>query len=82
MDATKEKKRWPIALVIITAVVIASVAMIYSYHDAPGRLPVSAISDGSSGVIVTWQEGEGIYTQRVNSSGHTIWQQGGVLICT
>jgi len=81
MDTIKEKRRWLLALVVIAAVVIASAAMIYSYRDAPGRLPVSAISDGSNGVIVAWQNDRGVYAQRVDSSGQTIWQQGGVLIC-
>ena len=81
MDTMKEKKRWPIALIIIAVVVIISTAIIYSYRDAPGRLPVSAISDGSNGVIVAWQNDRGVYAQRVDSSEQTIWQQGGVLIC-
>jgi len=80
MDATEEKKRWPIALIII-AVVIASAAIIYSYRDAPGSLPVSAVSDGSNGIIVAWQKDEGIYAQRVDSAEQIKWQQGGVLIC-
>jgi len=69
MDTIKEKRRWPLALVVITAVVIASAAMIYSYRDAPGRLPVSAISDGSNGIIAAWQKDEGIYAQR-SASAH------------
>jgi hypothetical protein len=77
----REKKRWPGALVIIAVVVIASAVMIYSFHDAPGGLPMSAISDGSNGVIVTWHDKDGIYTQRVDSSGQVVWQQGGVLVC-
>jgi hypothetical protein len=81
MGLVREKKRWPGALVIIAVVVIASAVMIYSFHDAPGGLPVSAISDGSNGVIVTWHDKDGIYTQRVDSSGQVVWQQGGVLVC-
>ena len=40
MDEAKEKKRWPIALIIIAIVIIASAGMIYSFRDAPGRLPI------------------------------------------
>jgi hypothetical protein len=80
MDAIKEKKHWPIALIIIAAVVIASAAIIYSYRDAPGRLPVSAVSDRADGVIVGWQDDSGIYAQRVDSSGQIRRERGGVLI--
>ena len=79
MDMIKEKKRWPVALIIIAAVVIASAAMIYNYRDAPGRLPVSAVSDGAGGTIVAWQIDKSIYAQRVDSSGQIKWQGGGML---
>ncbi len=81
MAETNNKKRWPLVLVIIAAVVIASVAIIYSYRDAPGRLPVSAISDGSNGIIVTWQKGTSFYAQRVDPSGQPQWKAGGIFIC-
>lgn len=81
MDNTKEKKCWPLTLVIIAVVVIASAAMIYSFRDAPGRLPMSAISDGSGGSIVAWQNEGGIYAQRVDSSGQAQWEVGGVFVC-
>jgi hypothetical protein len=81
MDAKKEKKRWPLTLVIIAIVVIASAAIIYSYRDAPGSLPVSAVSDGADGIIAAWQNDGGIYAQRVDLSGQVQWQRGGVLIC-
>jgi hypothetical protein len=81
MNAIKERKRWPLALIVVAAVVLVSAAMIYSFHDTQGRIPVSAISDGSNGVLVTWQKDEGIYAQRVDSSGQAIWRKGGVLIC-
>lgn len=61
----KEKKRWPLTLVIIAAVVILSAAMIYTYRDAPSRLSVSVVSDGADGVIVAWQNEGGIYAHRV-----------------
>jgi hypothetical protein len=81
MDNKKERKRWPLTLIIIAAVVIVSAVMIYSYRDAPGRIPVSAISDGSDGVIVAWQNDRGIYAQRVDPSGQPQWEAGGVFIC-
>lgn len=80
METMREKKRWPIALIIIAAVVIASAAIIYGYRDTPGSLPVSAVGDGSGGVIVVWQKDGGIYAQRVDSSEQIKWQKGGVLI--
>jgi len=80
MAETNNKKRWPLALVIIIAIVIASAAIIYSYRDAPGRLPVSAVGDGSNGIIIAWQKDGGIYAQRVDSSEQIKWQKGGVLI--
>jgi hypothetical protein len=51
MDAMKEKKSWPIALIIIAVVVIISAAIIYSY--APGRIPIAAVSSDSGDTIVT-----------------------------
>ena len=89
MDAMKEKRRWPLTLIIIAAVVIVSSAIIYNYRDVPGRLPVSAINAGASavsdrakGVIIAWQNNRDIYAQRVDSSGQIKWQRGGVLIGT
>ncbi len=38
MSEMKRKKRWPIALIIIAAVIIASAAIISSYRDAPGKI--------------------------------------------
>jgi len=81
MESASKSKRWPIALIIIAAVVIASAAIIYSYRDALGRLPVSAVGDGSGGIIAAWQKDGGIYAQRVDSSGQVKWQRGGILIC-
>lgn len=81
MESASKSKRWLLTLIIIAAVVIASAAIIYSYRDAPGKLPVSAVSDGSNGIIVAWQKDEGIYAQRVDLSGQVQWQRGGVLIC-
>ncbi len=60
MESMSKSKRWPVTLVIIAVVVIASAAMIYFYRDAPGSLPVNAVSDGSNGVIVAWKKDGGI----------------------
>jgi hypothetical protein len=76
----KEKKGWPFTLCIIAAVVIVSAAIIYLYHDAPGRLPVSAVSDETDGIIISWQNDSGIYAQCIASAGQTKWQKGGMLI--
>jgi hypothetical protein len=81
MESTSKSKRWPIALIIIAVVVIASAAIIYGYRDTPGSLPVNTVGDGSNGVIAVWQKDEGIYAQRVDLSGQIQWQRGGVLIC-
>lgn len=81
METMKEKRRWPIALIIIAVVVIASAAIIYSYRDAPGRLPVSVVSDGTDGIIAAWQKDREIYAQHVDSSGQVQWQRGGIFIC-
>lgn len=75
-----KQQHWPLTLIIITAVVIASAAIIYAYRDAPGRLPVSTVSDGASGAIVAWQEDRGIYAQHIDSSGQVKWLSGGVFV--
>jgi len=80
MNTVKEKKRWPLTLVIIAAVVIASAAIIYSYRDAPGKLPVSAVSDGGDGIIVAWQDESGLYVQRINDLGQSLWKEGGITV--
>ena len=80
MDITKQKKHWPFTCGIIAIVVIVSAVIIYLYHDAPGRLPVSAVSDEAGGIIVTWKNNSGIYAQRIDSSGQIKWQEGGMRI--
>jgi len=80
MDNEKERKRWPLTLIIIAAVVIVSAALIYSYRDSPSRLPLSAIGDGSGGVIIAWQNENGIYAQRVDASGRPLWGEDGLLV--
>jgi len=61
MDEMKEKNRWPWALVIIAAVVIAAAAIIYSYRDTPSRLPVSTIPDNHGITCITIQPEPGQY---------------------
>ena len=44
------------------------------------------ISDGSGGAVLVWHDGRtgvdyDIYAQRVNSSGDTLWQANGVMVC-
>jgi len=75
-----DRKRWPVALAIIAAVVIASVVIALSYHDAPGGIPVAAISDASGDIIVTWQNSGGIFAQRIDLSWQSLWGEDGVLI--
>jgi hypothetical protein len=76
----RENRRWFIALAIIAIVVITSVVIALSYRDAPGSIPMSAISDGSDGTIIAWHSGEGIYVQHIDASGQTLWKKGGVLL--
>ncbi|MDD5702841.1 MAG: hypothetical protein PHU23_12420, partial [Dehalococcoidales bacterium] len=76
----REHRRWFIALAIIAIVVITSVMITLRYRDAPGSIPISAISDGSDGAIVAWHSGEGIHVQRINASGQILFKKGGVLI--
>ena len=64
----KEKKRWPLTLAIVAAVVIASAAMIYSFRDAPGQLPMSAISDKHDIFFLTYDDWD------EESSGQTACQ--------
>jgi len=80
MGVMRERKRWPIALIVIAAVIIASALMINFYRDSPGRLPVAAVSDGVGGAIVAWQNENGIYAQRVDSSGRQLWGEDGLLV--
>ncbi len=48
---------------------------------------LSAISDGTGGAIVAWQDARGsinydIYSQRVDSTGYTRWTTDGAPVCT
>src|SRR5208283_3236060 len=45
------------------------------------------VSDGAGGAIITWEDersglGRGIYAQRVNAAGSTLWMTNGVAIST
>lgn len=80
MDETKDKKRWLIALIVIVAVVVASVLIALSYHDSPGRIPAKAISITPGDTLVTWQNSQGIFAQCINLSGQLLWGEGGVLV--
>lgn len=49
-----------------------------------GQINPKLVSDGSSGTIVCWNDGRsgsGLYAQRVNSSGTSLWTTDGVLVC-
>jgi pimeloyl-ACP methyl ester carboxylesterase len=50
------------------------------------RKNVNIVSDGSGGAIITWVDSRNgnwdIFTQRINSSGTTLWQSDGIAICT
>jgi hypothetical protein len=76
------KKGWLISLAVITAVVVTSAAIICSNHvnlvNISRSLSVTAVSDGSGGVIVAWQKDTGIYAQRVNNSGEPQWGTAGL----
>jgi hypothetical protein len=50
------RRRWLLALIIIAAVIIASIGIGLSYRDKPGSIPMRAISDGSGGAIITWDD--------------------------
>jgi len=74
------KRRWITPLLIVTAVVAISVAIIVLYHKTTGALSVHAVSDGAGGAIVAWQNNDGIRTQRISASGQPLWREGGLLV--
>ena len=54
---------------------------------AEDQSSLSAISDGTGGAIVAWQDARGsinydIYSQRVDSTGYTRWTTNGAPVCT
>jgi hypothetical protein len=73
-----KQRRWFIALIVIAVVIIASVGIALGYSDKPGSIPMRAVSDGSGGAIIAWQEEDGIYLQHIGASGKTLWQDGGI----
>ena len=75
-----DSKRWPVTLVIIAVVVVTSVIIVVSYHDTSGGIPVATISDASGDIIVTWQNSKGIFAQRIDLSGQSLWGEDGVLV--
>ncbi len=78
MNAQKEKRRWPLAFLIITVVVIISAALIYNFRDNLGSIPMRAVSDSSGGAIIAWQEEQGIFVQHIDASGQPLWKEGGL----
>ncbi len=80
MNVKTEKRRWPLALLIIAVVVIISVALIYFFRDNLGGIRMKAVSDDSGGAIIAWQEEQGIFVQRIDASGQPLWKDGGLIV--
>ncbi len=74
------KSRWLVSLLIVAAVVAVSVLLIFKFREAPGTLPYQAVSDGSGGVFVAWQDNQGIRLQHTDTSGQPFWTKGGILV--
>lgn len=54
-------------------------------YSVPGRiegggLSALMVSDGGGGTIFVWEQGDGLWAQRVDSEGHFLWQAGGIQI--
>ena len=53
--------------------------------DAPLQEDVVAISDGASGVIITWEDlrngNQDIYAQRIDKNGQPVWANNGEPVC-
>ena len=81
MSKVKKRSRWPISLVIVITIIAVSVALALTQHTAPGELPIQAVSDGSDGAIVAWQNNKGIYVQRIGPSGQLLWEKDGIQVC-
>lgn len=77
----KKRSRWPISLVIVITIIAVSVAIALTQHTAPGELPMQAVSDGSDGAIVAWQNNKGTYVQRIGPSGQLLWEEDGIQVC-
>ena len=74
------KRRWLITFVILIAVVAVSAGITLTQPTGTGDITVRAVSDGSGGMIIAWQNNKGIYAQRVDSTGQPLWRNGGVFI--
>ncbi|MBN1188449.1 MAG: hypothetical protein JXA46_01740 [Dehalococcoidales bacterium] len=79
MKGSQSRRRF-LALIIIAAVIAASVGIALGFRDKPGSITVHAISDGSGGAIITWQKEKGIYVQHIDASGNILWQDGGMQV--
>lgn len=80
MNTTGTKSRWLLTGLVIFVVLLVSGTIIYLYRDAPGQLPVLAVSSGNGETVITWQDSRGIHAQRLDSSGGTLWEGVGVVI--
>src|SRR4030042_3286783 len=74
------KKRWLITLVVLITIVVISVGITLNQQAETGDITILAVSDGAGGVIIAWKNNEGIYAQRVDSAGQTLWRNGGVFV--
>ncbi|HEU4928808.1 MAG TPA: FlgD immunoglobulin-like domain containing protein [Candidatus Krumholzibacteria bacterium] len=54
--------------------------------EAFGQTLCDVTTDGSGGAVITWQDARAtppdLYAQRVNASGSTVWDAGGMPVCT
>jgi hypothetical protein len=50
-------------------------------EPSPGHYP-QIVSDGAGGAVISWSYGvyDGIHAQRIDSDGHLLWAEGGVVI--
>jgi len=53
--------------------------LLTSEHDIYSGVPL-AVGDGAGGAITAWGDGNGIYAQRLNSQGNTVWDGERVLV--
>lgn len=60
------------AAVIIGVVAFISAMIIGCSHTANG-ISLGAVSDQQGGAIALCQQGKQIYAQRIDSSGHLVW---------
>ena len=79
MKAIKQR-RWPLALIILGIIIIASTGIALTHRSSSGSLPVQAVSDGSGGAIVAWQDEKGLHVQHVDAAGRSLWAEDGLTI--